>query len=443
MVDTSDPEVCTWSEDGGTFIVKDTQVFEKIIIPQFFKHNKFSSFVRQLNFYSFRKIRYNDSIRIDPELEAKTAGYWRFYHPKFQKGHPEWLTDIKRTASHPKPTSPSKPGVVMSSESASTPQSCSESENLKLKTEVTSLKERIEAMTKNIDQLTTMVQKVTLNQEEEKMKQPDMLFHKRPKVVNEDQDVSFPDVALSFPSSTEENNISTEMKDGKQEAPDEIFSTMDADMPPSVPSPARIRSLPPLRETSGTSQFSDGFVDELFSSFQETTEYDMEFSDDESTPWMTAVSPETDSFSDPPNRPSVELMGRLSDALSMLPRDIQELIVDRLIEAITAPKVVQESIHVANALQEVMRRRPNSVPQSPRHEPVDVKDEKSCQDVHVSAQESSSTLPLAAATLAALLEQYGKRHHDDDDDHHVAEAAAALKKSKEVSQKSLLIPVHA
>ena len=46
MVDTCDPTVACWSEDGETFIVKDPVRFEKQIIPQFFKHSKFSSFVR-------------------------------------------------------------------------------------------------------------------------------------------------------------------------------------------------------------------------------------------------------------------------------------------------------------------------------------------------------------------------------------------------------------
>ena len=46
MVDTCDPTVACWSEDGETFVVKDPIRFEKQIIPQFFKHSKFSSFVR-------------------------------------------------------------------------------------------------------------------------------------------------------------------------------------------------------------------------------------------------------------------------------------------------------------------------------------------------------------------------------------------------------------
>ena len=39
-----------WSEKGDTFIVKDVKIFSEQIIPTVFKHNNFSSFVRQLNF---------------------------------------------------------------------------------------------------------------------------------------------------------------------------------------------------------------------------------------------------------------------------------------------------------------------------------------------------------------------------------------------------------
>ena len=46
MIDTCDPTIACWSEDGETFVVKDPVKFERTIIPQFFKHSKFSSFVR-------------------------------------------------------------------------------------------------------------------------------------------------------------------------------------------------------------------------------------------------------------------------------------------------------------------------------------------------------------------------------------------------------------
>jgi HSF-type DNA-binding len=46
------PRVCSWTDDGKTFTVFDIDQFEMKQVPLFFKHSKFSSFVRQLNFYS-------------------------------------------------------------------------------------------------------------------------------------------------------------------------------------------------------------------------------------------------------------------------------------------------------------------------------------------------------------------------------------------------------
>ena len=49
MIDSCDPETCAWSSDGLSFIVKDPDRFAAEVIPQYFDHNKFSSFARQLN----------------------------------------------------------------------------------------------------------------------------------------------------------------------------------------------------------------------------------------------------------------------------------------------------------------------------------------------------------------------------------------------------------
>merc|ERR1719424_356176 len=96
MINTCDPVIATWNDDGTSFVVKDKDKFERDIIPTFFKHNNFSSFVRQLNFYGFRKIK-TDPIRIRDQESGAEAKYWRFRHEKFLRGRPDMLSEIKKS----------------------------------------------------------------------------------------------------------------------------------------------------------------------------------------------------------------------------------------------------------------------------------------------------------------------------------------------------------
>ena len=46
-----------WSQDGLSIIILNQNAFTKKVLPHFFKHHNFSSFVRQLNMYNFHKIK--------------------------------------------------------------------------------------------------------------------------------------------------------------------------------------------------------------------------------------------------------------------------------------------------------------------------------------------------------------------------------------------------
>jgi hypothetical protein len=286
----------------------------------------------------------------------------------------------------------------------------SDKESFVLKSEVTSLKQRIEDMTKNIDQLTSLVQKVTLNQQVQ---------------ATDPSSTSIDAVCEEAGSKRKKMDLTGSPRD--EPVPDAALSdirSMDLDdmplMPPSLPSPMRVEGA---REASTTSDLSDeGFVNDLFTVFK--TE-DFEFDDMEST--STPLSARKES-----QHPRPELMEKLSDALALLPRDIQEMIVDRLIEAITSPKQIQDSIAAAHCLGDVKatsvtrvmtKPLPAQVPQSP------VIHELDSVATPEPMSHSGVGLPLAAATLAALLSQYGQ--------------VAKAHKQQQAHKTLPVIPVHA
>lgn len=76
-------EYIHWNAEGDTVIVKNLREFANVVIPKYFKHNNFASFLRQLNMYYFSTTRQGQN--------------WReFKNPLFCKDNTHMHKQIKR-----------------------------------------------------------------------------------------------------------------------------------------------------------------------------------------------------------------------------------------------------------------------------------------------------------------------------------------------------------
>ncbi|CEH18020.1 Heat shock transcription factor [Ceraceosorus bombacis] len=103
-------ELIRWSDDGESFLVPNQNRFEDEVLPRYFKHNRFPSFVRQLNMYGFHKVPHLQQGALKHD-SPQVAELWEFRNDHFHRDKPELLTLMSRKKAAPRGVAAEKEGA--------------------------------------------------------------------------------------------------------------------------------------------------------------------------------------------------------------------------------------------------------------------------------------------------------------------------------------------
>lgn len=101
MLEHESPEILRWSADGRSFEVLDVERMSTEVLPRYFKHRKYTSFQRQLNYFHFRKWTKSQAL-------VST-----FSNPYFLRDQPNLCSRIVRKRAMSDRKSPRSPPEVL------------------------------------------------------------------------------------------------------------------------------------------------------------------------------------------------------------------------------------------------------------------------------------------------------------------------------------------
>jgi hypothetical protein len=374
LINTCDPNIASWSDDGKLFIVKDPELFASDVIPQVFRHSNFASFVRQLNFYGFKKIK-NDSIH----LVNDNPDWWKFKHENFLRGRPDLLPLIKK---------------------AHQINAVNKEEVDKLREEVGQLKGMVHMMAAQLQQLTGYEVNVNVDTSSNKKRK---LEEEAPALP-----APQPDVTSSYSSSMPPLPALPNMEQQQQyEQPDpqlklSLLDPMVSDQDLLVDDWNVDTGVLPERGLERIK--SADIVESMFDFVKEDNENEgvindvppiepallKDFLPDTINSFNRSVSYHSQG-EETPAQLNPTLTAKLNNAIAKLPKALQESFVERMAEQIASPEAYQKHVNAV----EVLANAATIQAQKQTHEQKDnVQGDK------------LSTAALSAAALGAFLTKY-------------------------------------